>query len=85
MKIKDIHEFLQLQLKEHQYKRLLALIELRKDFHLSFKLKHPINDIENVTIFMKNNRFVMQFIPKDIENSSNFDKIAPDSIIFIKE
>lgn len=70
---------------DKDYDRLIAVIESRQDFYLSFPLTKPINDVHNIIVFKKNNRFAIQFIPVELENRSDFDKIAPDVVVFVNQ
>lgn len=72
-------------LHDKHYDRLLAAIDSRQDFYLSFPLTQPINDIHNIIIFKKNNRFAIQFVPVELENRPDFDKIAPDVVVFVNQ
>lgn len=83
--VQDIYEFLQIFLYSKDYHRLTTVIESRQDFYLSFPLTQPINDIHSIIVFKKNNRFAIQFVPVELENRSDFDKIAPDVIVFVNK
>ena len=83
--VKDIYEFLQTYLSNNNYDRLLALIESKRDFYLVFPLIESINDITNITIFRREERFAIQFIPEHVDIRADSDTIAPDVVVFVNK
>lgn len=83
--VRDIHEFLYRFLRQRDYDQLIAVIESGRDFYFSFELTEKIEDIRNVIIFKKNNRFAIQFVPEGLESRINADSIAPDVVVFVNK